>query len=382
MTASAVEKSANDLRRYLGATRAGRKRKAPITLAAVVPHKDQDLHHPWCTFVAAPREGCEHCERLYADYPFLSGETPARATKRYFPHDASRLEPAAPPSLILIKRGQQPADAEASEPRARSVRDIDDSTLTRGQPLADHENTTQLSEIFADAFTSLGEAQDKKVALRTQADPMGLKTGAYAKRSRTTIGDATAERLAKAKAAEKDLVTEEETFEDGRSTGLSRKRFRGILEVWRHKGTIDDATFAAAESFQRDCDLSLSASPRMIARYGHRLPAGIPDLLPQEIQVEFAARKRAAVAAVDPRLHFILAWIAEVSNSDVHPDTVAEQYWRHLSKDRRMERFKALLDYVCMILSVHYGQVNDERHRWVRMRISKAAQEVHDLLSA
>lgn len=338
MNSKAVEKSAEDLRGYLSASRAGRKRKPAAVTLSVVEFSGRQIGE--------------------ADL----SDDPQRDYERYF------------------KDRQKPARPVAAH--GKPVPRIDDSTLTRGAPLAEEENAAQLSDIFEGAFTDLADAHDARVSMRKQADPMGLKTGAYAKRPRTTIGDATHERLTKAKAAEKDLVTEEETFEDGRSTGLSRKRFRGILEVWRHKGTIDDATFAAAESFQRDCDLSLSASPRMIARYGHRLPAGIPDLLPQEIQVEFAARKRAAVQAVDPRLHFILAWIAEVSNSDVHPDTVAEQYWRHLSKDRRMERFKALLDYVCMILSVHYGQVNDERHRWVRMRITKAAQEVHDLLNA
>jgi hypothetical protein len=337
MTTSAVEKSANELRGYLSAARTGRKRKAPAVTLAVVEFSGRQIGED------------------------DQSEDPQRDYERYF---RDRQKPARP------------------APAGKALPDIDDSTLIRGEPLADDENATQLSGIFTESFISLAEAQHAKFALRKQADPMGLKTGAYAKRPRSTVGDATPERLLKARRAEKDLVTEEETFEDGRSTGLSRKRFRGILEVWRHKGTIDDATFDAAEAFQRDCDLSLSASPRMIARYGHRLPAGMPDLLPQEIQVEFEARKRAAIAAVDTRLHFVLGWIAEVSNTDVHPDTVAERYWRHLSKDRRMERFKALLEYTCMLLSVHYGQVDEKRHRWVRMAISKAAEEVYDLLNA
>jgi hypothetical protein len=341
MTTSAVEKSADQLRGYLSAARTGRKRKAPAVTLAVVEFSGRQISEDDLS------------------------EDPQRDYERYFrDKEAKRGQPVKP------------------APSGRALPDIDDSTLARGEPLAQHENTIQISEVFTEAFTGLGRAADRRVKLRQQADPLGLKTGAYAKRPRSIVGDATPERLAKAKRAEKDLVTEEETFEDGRSTGLSRKRFRGILEVWRHKGTIDDATFDAAEAFQRDCDLSLSASPRMIARYGHRLPAGMPDLLPQEIQVEFEARKRAAIAAVDTRLHFVLGWIAEVSNTDVHPDTVAERYWRHLSKDRRMERFKALLEYTCMLLSVHYGQVDEKRHRWVRMAISKAAEEVYDLLNA
>jgi hypothetical protein len=337
MNSSAVEKSADELRGYLAAARTGRKRKAPPVTLAVV----------------------EFSGRRVAEDDL--SEDPRRDYERYF---EDRQRPAKP------------------ESPGRALPVIDDSTLSRGAPLADEENAAQLTSIFAESFISLAKAQQAKINIREQADPLGLKTGAYARRPRSGVGDATQERLTKAKRAEKDLVTEEETFEDGRSTGLSRKRFRGILEVWHSKGTIDDATYAAAEAFQRDCDLSLEASPRMIARYGHRLPASIPDLMPQEIQVEFEARKRAAIAAVDARLHFVLAWIAEVSNTDVHPDTVAERYWRHLSKDRRMERFKALFEYTCMLLSVHYGQVDEKRHRWVKLAISKAAQEVCDLLNA
>jgi len=126
--------------------------------------------------------------------------------------------------------------------------------------------------------------------------------------------------------------------------------------------------------------LALEASPRMISKYGHIMPAGVPELLPQEIQIEFEKRKRAAMKIVDHRLHFILGWISEVSNAEVHPDEVAEQYWPHLAQKTRMERFKALLEFTCMELSVHYNL--ETKHRWVKLSMSKAAQEIADLLSA
>lgn len=265
-------------------------------------------------------------------------------------------------------------------PRGWTYRNIDDSTLAQREPLDSYENITQLTEIFEESFTSLAASQDRKMEMLKRNTPAKPKAGK--KNKKFTIGDATPERFKHAKQAGMQLVTEKETFDDGRETGIQHKRFRGILEVWHRKEVIDKATFAAAETFQRDCDLSLSASPRMISRYGHILPSGVPELLPQEIQVEFEARKRAAIKAVDRRLHFILAWIAEVSNTEVHPDTVAEKYWPHIGQKSRTERFKALLEYVCMILSVHYGQVDEKRHRWVRLSISRAAEEVYDLLNA
>ena len=219
-----------------------------------------------------------------------------------------------------------------------------------------------------------------KLRVEIQADPLGIRRGEYQRRPKTTVGMATEERFNHAKTAGVRLATEKETFDDGRPTGIQHKRFKGILQLWHERRTIDDATYSAAEEFQRDCDLALEASPRMISRYGHILPSGVPDLLPQEIQIEFEKRKKAAARAVDPRLHFILGWISEVSNAEVHPDNVAEVYWPHLAQKTRMERFKGLLDYVCMHLSIHYGQT--ERHRWVKLSASKAAEEIHDLLYA
>lgn len=327
MSASELEKTVGELDAYLG-RRAGRKRKVEVTL-------------PVLTSVSQP---------YVADDP--------NDTK-----PVSRLPSGG-------KRGY-------------TYRDIDDSTVAQSAPTETYENIVQLTEIFEKSFVGLGQAQDRKVTIRQQADPLGIKSGSYKKRPKFTIGDATPERFTKAKDGGKRLQKEKETFEDGRETGLARKRFVSLLETWHKRGTIDKATFSAAETFQRDCDLALEASPRMISRYGHILPAGVPELLPQEVQVEFERRKKDAIKAVgDPRLHFILGWIAESSNSDVHPDEIAERYWPHLSQDRRMERFKALFEYVCMRLSVHYGQADDKVHRWVRLAISKAAQEVHDLLYA
>jgi hypothetical protein len=223
-------------------------------------------------------------------------------------------------------------------------------------------------------------ARLSKLRVAVQSDPLGLLTGEFDARPRYGVGDATPERFKHSKSAGIRLVTERETFEDGRPTGLQHKRFQGILEAWRNKNVIDDATFHAAQTFQMECDLALEASPRMISRYGHIMPHGIPELLPQEIQIEFQKRKRAAIGAVDLRLHLVLGWIAEVSNTEVHPDTVAALYFPKLGEKTRIERFKGLLDYVCMLLSVHYGQTDDKRHRWVRLAISRAAAEVDELL--
>lgn len=347
MNADALQKSKSDLQDYLRQSQgAGRKGEKTVTLATV-------------------QFGREVGEDDYS-------ENPERDYAKYF---KERNKPVSP-------RPRRREDDEEKPEKGWNYRKIDDSTIASG-PLAAEaiepsENFGQLTEVFEESFVSIGRAQDRKVSLRKQAAPLAAKP--KHKGPKYTVGDATPERFAKAKAAGKQLRKEQETFEDGRPTGLERKRFVGFLEVWRNRGVIDDVTFAAAEEFQRDCDLAIEASPRMISRYGHIMPGGVPDLLPQEIQVEFEKRKREAIKVVDPRLRFILAWIQEVSNAEVHPDEVAIHYWGHLSEKTRLERFKALLEYTCMTLSLHYGL--QTRHRWVKLSMSRVAAEINDLLGA
>lgn len=353
MSADAMLKRKTELEGYLRQSQgAGRKREKTVTLATV-------------QFLAGREVGDD--ER---------SEDPEKDYAKYF-KERSKL-------TKFPKLRPYPDDEEKPE-KGWNYRKIDDSTLAAPHPdqseekvLQSSENFGQLTDIFEESFTSIGRAQDRKVSLRKQAAPLAVKP--KPKGPKYTIGDATPERFKKAKAAGKQLRKEQETFEDGRPTGLERKRFIGFLEVWHNREVIDDVTFAAAQEFQRDCDLSLEASPRMISRYGHIMPGGVPDLLPQEIQIEFEKRKRAAIRQIDTRLHFVLAWISEVSNTEVHPDEVAERYWPNLAEKTRMERFKALLEYVCMTLSVHYGL--QTRHRWVKLSLSRAAEEINDLLYA
>jgi hypothetical protein len=349
MSADALQKSKSDLQDYLRQSQgAGRKSDKTVTLATVQFGRE-----------IGDDDRSEDPQKDYAKYFKERSKTTKYPKIRPYPEGEEKPE------------------------KGWNYRKIDDSTIASPHPdqspekvLQPNENIVQLTDILEDSFVSLGRAHDRKVTVRKQADPLGQKP--KHKGPKYTVGDATPERFVKAKAAGKQLRKEQETFEDGRPTGLERKRFIGFLEVWHSRNVIDKVTFAAAQEFQRDCDLALEASPRMISRYGHIMPSGVPDLLPQEIQIEFEKRKHAAIKVVDPRLRLILGWIAEVSNADAHPDEVAEQYWPHLSEKTRIERFKGLLEYTCMTLSVHYGL--QTRHRWVKLSLSKAAAEINDLL--
>jgi hypothetical protein len=68
----------------------------------------QDQHHPWCSFSAQPRAGCQHCDLLNTAYPFKPDETAAEATARYFPQSVMEPTPEPKPGaeLVMIKPGR------------------------------------------------------------------------------------------------------------------------------------------------------------------------------------------------------------------------------------------------------------------------------------
>lgn len=213
-----------------------------------------------------------------------------------------------------------------------------------------------------------------RVRLQIQADPLQIETGTYADRPRYGVGEVTPERMGHIKRGKSWLATESERFKDGRPTGLQHKRIKSQLEVWFERRMLDRATWLAVQRFQRDHDLSESAGGTMIAKYGPQMPTGIKEMLPAEIRAEHYYAKRNAVMAVDPIDRPILGWIAECGQSDISAEDIAAQYWPKLSDRVRVERFKALVERVGAVLSRHYDLT--ERHRWVEMATSRAAEEI------
>lgn len=80
-------------------------------------------HHVWCNFFAQPREGCQQCERLFADYPLRKGETAIEASARYFPQAAQRPAPEPEPVLVMVKPGREIERPAAPEPKPRAKRE-------------------------------------------------------------------------------------------------------------------------------------------------------------------------------------------------------------------------------------------------------------------
>lgn len=213
-----------------------------------------------------------------------------------------------------------------------------------------------------------------RVRLQMQADPLQIETGAYADRPRYGVGEVTPERMGHIKRSKSWLATESERFKDGRPTGLQHKRIKSQLEMWFERGVIDRSTWLAAQRIQRDHDLSESAGGTMIAKYGPQIPTGIREMLPAEIRAEHYRAKRDAIAVIDMIDRPILAWMIECGAGAPSAEKVAASYWPELSERLQLERFKALVERVGAHLSRHYDFA--ERHRWVEMATSRAAEEI------
>lgn len=213
-----------------------------------------------------------------------------------------------------------------------------------------------------------------RVRLRIQADPLQIETGAYADRPRYGVGEVTPERMGHIKRGKGWLATESERFKDGRPTGLQHKRIKSQLEMWFERGAIQRASWLAFQAFQRDHDLSIYAGGTEIAGYAPAIAKGERELLPAEMRAKYLGAKLAAIRAVDPVLHPVLAWVAECGQSDVSAQDLAMDFWPKHSEQVRLNRFQGVVDYLGSILSRHYDLA--ERHRWVEMATSRAAEEI------
>jgi len=152
---------------------------------------ETELHHPWCSFVAAPREGCENCGRLYADYPFQPLETADEATARYFPAVEASTAPvparAAEPELVMIRRSRPIIEAAEEMVEAHiKVKDaLDEIDILMRQHTVTLRRTRKAEE--ADQVNSARTTQIK--ATRRRTDFIMLDTDGHkreVKRVKTT----------------------------------------------------------------------------------------------------------------------------------------------------------------------------------------------------
>jgi hypothetical protein len=220
-----------------------------------------------------------------------------------------------------------------------------------------------------------------KLSLALHSDLLGLTRGEYAARPRWSIGDATTERLQHSRASGMRLAREAEVFEDGRETGLQRKRFIGRLELMRQRGAITAVGFSAAQIFQRDTQSAAMRSGPRIAQYEPRHIDATPpaDLHAIERALDYVRRVAAAYRVIPVELHPVLDWLAENATNDQDDRIVSRRYWPSLNEKSASERFKSLLELCLAFLVRHYRL--DDAHRWAKLDNSRVVERITELLA-
>ena len=224
-------------------------------------------------------------------------------------------------------------------------------------------------------------ARIAKLALALQADPLGMRSSS-SDRPKWTVGDATSERMLHANRSGVKIQREEETFEDGRSTGIMRKRFIGRLEQMRNRGSIEATSFVAGQKFQQHVLLAVSSGGAKIASYTPRFIdcTPTPSLFAAEVALEHQRRISSSYAALPTELHVVLDWIAQNALDEVDDKAVCKIYWPKLNEKSGSERFRALLELTLALLARHYRL--DGQHRWEKAGLSRVASEIAALLDS
>lgn len=227
-------------------------------------------------------------------------------------------------------------------------------------------------------------------SLRREANPLGIRTGdkhlgvALAEldphdpiyrliRNKVGkvwgVGDVTPERLAQVLRAGGKVQREYETFEDGRRTGLERKRVISHVEVMRQYSTVSVESGAALEHFRDECDLAIVVGARLIGRYEPRMVdegGSSTGLLPAERAVDVMHRIRMIYRLVIP-LEFwaILDWTA----ADDEPfDVLAQKLFPRLAQRTRITKTGALVEAVGAVLARFYDI--GPHHRWTKLQMT------------
>jgi hypothetical protein len=194
------------------------------------------------------------------------------------------------------------------------------------------------------------------------------------------VGDATPQRMDRARENGIRLQKEEELLDSGEPTGLSRKRLIGRLEQLRNRDAISAVGFAAAQQFQKHVCSALSKAGCGVINYAPRMidcvPA--PELHRIEIALDHQRRVMAAYRVIPIELHPMLDWLSANAIGDQSDLIIAKIYWPKLNDKSRAERFRALLELCLSLLARHYHL--DSQHHWSKIPTSRTAEEITKLL--
>jgi hypothetical protein len=167
------------------------------------------------------------------------------------------------------------------------------------------------------------------------------------------VGEATPQRAAKAAA----IVTEEEKFEDGRSTGLKHRRILSHLERMHAQNGIDREQLVTGLMFQRSVALAQKGEGKLIATYEGRFidAAPKPELAPVEYSIGHIRRVKEAYGKVPSEKHYVLKWLEASVLDDQKYEVPAVKRWPGVTPGWAKKQFRIELKNVLDALAKFYS---------------------------
>lgn len=316
------------------------------------------IYEPWGWREAAGRVWWSFQLDIEGGYTSLPLRIPVQCKRRgNFLFKPIHLEAA----LALIEKTRaQPSRTGRKRKVPVTLPDVGGYDEADIEPLPSDVAGPVVEEAFDGLFADIEKAGTRKGSLKAQSDPLGLATGAYARRPPDCEGSPTPERLAKAAARGVTTKTVQHYTKSGIPKGNGHQRFVGFLAMRVSRGELELGEELAARKYQTAVVMARRAEPSLMGRYEHFIAASTRSLEPSEVALHYKRELALAWASVTPRLQPFLSMIASDVFNDVSLDYLAEQFYPNLKLATAKSKMLGFLQLTCASLCDFYGLP----HRW------------------
>ena len=249
-------------------------------------------------------------------------------------------------------------------------KDAGEESPWRLSGVTEQEIVQQITAPLSAFFEALEPVRPRKATLAVQADPLGLKTGAYARRARTFPTKPTPERVARAKEMGECLDDRPVVSDKGVKLSETITEITPVLRILKSRGTIDPEEYAAALQLCQDWHGARFRGAATV-RYRERVDGeGGGQNYESDHVISCRQRVYHALRAVDPVLSPAVAWVISTMGDSPPLSKIGEYYAPDKPLNTQSTRGADALRFALMILCRHYGF----NHRLAKL--SQTAQNI------
>ena len=252
---------------------------------------------------------------------------------------------------------------------AHDKKDQGEESPWRLSGVPDEEIVRQITAPLSAFFEALEPVRPRKATLAVQSDPLGLRTGAYARRPKTFPTKPTPERIARAKESGECMDDRPVMSEKGEKLSETITEITPTLRILKARGTIDPDEYAAALQLCRDWHGARFRGAATV-RYRERVDGEGGQNYESDHVITCRQKVYHALRAVDPVLSPPLAWIISTMGDSPPLSKLGEYYAPDRPINTQSTRGADALRFALAILCRHYGF----HHRL--SKLSESAQNI------